>query len=186
MSRNALGPFGQQIARHRTAEVAQTKNADHPLALVDHRQSAHLKLLHVPHCLGEVIIIPAAMDARRHNIVRRRAAGIDRCAPSMRPTSSFLPFGDVQPGAVGGSRLCTSACSSSVRFSARRNCRLLAYFRQLYFLRAMPHVPMNEEPGFSLIRASPVRNAFGGQVIGSTARLRRRTSGSGSPLKSIK
>src|SRR6516165_3154347 len=58
-------------------------------------------------------------------------------------------------------------------------------FRQLYFLRAMPHVPVNDEPGFSLIRASPVRNAFGGQVIGSTARLRRRTSGSGSPLKSI-
>src|SRR5262249_4200352 len=49
--------------------------------------------------------------------------------------------------------------------------RLLAYFRQLYFLQAMPHVPVNEEPGFSLIRASPVRNAFGGQVIGSTARL---------------
>src|SRR5262249_22701950 len=44
----------------------------------------------------------------------------------------------------------------------------------------MPHVPVNEEPGFSLIRASPVRNAFGGQVIGSTARLRRPMSGSGS------
>jgi hypothetical protein len=77
MSRNALGPFGQQIARRRTAEVAQTKNSDHPLALVDHGQSAHLKLLHVPHCLGEVIIIPTAMDARRHNVQRRRAAGIE-------------------------------------------------------------------------------------------------------------
>jgi putative ABC transport system substrate-binding protein len=33
----------------------------------------------------------------------------------------------------------------------------------------MPHVPVNDEPGFSLIRASPVRNAFGRQVIGSTA-----------------
>ena len=32
--------------------------------------------------------------------------------------------------------------------------------------------------------ALPVRNAFGGQVIGSTARLRRRTLGSGSPVKS--
>src|SRR5262249_7705920 len=64
--------------------------------------------------------------------------------------------------------------------------RLLAYCRQLYFPRAMPHEPVNEEPGFSLIRASPVRNAFGGQVIGSTARLRRPMSGSGSPLKSIK
>src|SRR5262249_7707531 len=70
--------------------------------------------------------------------------------------------------------------------SASASSRLRAYFRQLYFLRAMPHVPVNDEPGFSLIRASPVRNAFGGQVIGSTARLRRRTSGSGSPLKSIK
>src|SRR5262249_22305789 len=59
-------------------------------------------------------------------------------------------------------------------------------FRQLYFLRAMPHVPVNDEPGFSLIRASPVRNAFGGQVIGSTARLRRRTLGSGWPLKGIR
>ena len=45
----------------------------------------------------------------------------------------------------------------------------------------MPHVLVNEPPGSSLIRASPVRNAFGGQVIGSTARLRRRTSGSVSP-----
>jgi hypothetical protein len=52
--------------------------------------------------------------------------------------------------------------------------------------RAMPHVLVNEEPGSSRIRASPVRNAFGGQVIGSTARLRRLTLGSGSPLKSIK
>jgi hypothetical protein len=31
----------------------------------------------------------------------------------------------------------------------------------------MPHVLVNEEPGSSLIRASPVRNAFGGQVMGS-------------------
>ena len=52
--------------------------------------------------------------------------------------------------------------------------------------RAMPHVLVNEAPGSRRIRASPVRNAFGGQVMGSTARLRRRTSGSGSPLKSIK
>jgi hypothetical protein len=50
----------------------------------------------------------------------------------------------------------------------------------------MPHAPVNEEPGSSRIRASPVRNAFGGHVIGSTARQRRLTSGSGSPVKSIK
>jgi hypothetical protein len=59
------------------AEVAQTQNADHPFALIDHRQSAHLKLLHVPHCFSEVIIIPTAMDARRHHIARRRAAGLE-------------------------------------------------------------------------------------------------------------
>ena len=52
--------------------------------------------------------------------------------------------------------------------------------------RAMPQAPLNEVPVSSLIRASPVRNAFGGQVIGSTARLRRWTSGSGSPVKSIR
>jgi hypothetical protein len=42
MRGNALNPFGEQIAGRRTAEVAQTENADHPLALVYHRQSAHL------------------------------------------------------------------------------------------------------------------------------------------------
>ena len=39
----------------------------------------------------------------------------------------------------------------------------------------MPHVPVNEAPGSSRTRASPVRKAFGGQVIGSTATLRRLT-----------
>jgi hypothetical protein len=51
---------------------------------------------------------------------------------------------------------------------------------------AMPHVPVQEQPGSNLIKESPVRNAFGGHVIGSTARLRRLTLGSGSPLKSIR
>lgn len=60
------------------------------------------------------------------------------------------------------------------------------YFSAYARAGAMPHVLVNEEPGSSLIRASPVRNAFGGQVMGSTARLRRWTSGSGSPLKSIR
>ena len=49
----------------------------------------------------------------------------------------------------------------------------------------IPHVLVNERPGSSRITASPVRNAFGGQVIGSTARLRLSTSGSGSPVNSI-
>jgi hypothetical protein len=53
-------------------------------------------------------------------------------------------------------------------------------------LNVMPHVLVNETPGSSRTRASPVRNAFGGQVIGSTARLRRLKFGMESPLKIIK
>ena len=49
----------------------------------------------------------------------------------------------------------------------------------------IPHVLVNERPGSSRISASPLRNAFGGQVIGSTAMLRLSTSGSGSPVNSI-
>ena len=49
----------------------------------------------------------------------------------------------------------------------------------------IPHVLVNELPGSSRISASPLRNAFGGQVIGSTAMLRLSTSGSGSPVNSI-
>jgi hypothetical protein len=51
---------------------------------------------------------------------------------------------------------------------------------------AMPHVPVHELPDSSMIKEDPVRNAFGGQVIGSTARLRRLTLARESPLKSIK
>ena len=64
-----------------------------------------------------------------------------------------------------------------------------AWQRQLIDLSrslSMPHVPVQEYPDSSPIKETPVRKAFGGQVIGSTARLRRLTSGSGSPLKSIK
>jgi hypothetical protein len=52
------------------ADVTQTEDADHPLALVHHRQPAQLKRLHVPHRLGEIIIVPAAMDAGGHHIAR--------------------------------------------------------------------------------------------------------------------
>src|SRR5262249_56036925 len=55
----------------------QTEDADHAFALVDHRQPAHLQFLHVPHCLGEIIVIPAAMNARSHHIARHRAAGVE-------------------------------------------------------------------------------------------------------------
>src|SRR5262245_57458822 len=43
---------------------------------------------------------------------------------------------------------------------------------------AMPQVLVTSEPGSSLIRPSPLQNAFGAQVIGSTARLRLRRLGS--------
>src|SRR5262249_26625729 len=77
MSRNALDAFGQEMARRRIADGAQTEDADHPLALVDHGQPAHLELLHVPHRLGEVIVVSATMDAWGHHIARRRAADIE-------------------------------------------------------------------------------------------------------------
>ena len=49
-----------------------------------------------------------------------------------------------------------------------------------------PHPLVNDSPGSCRISASPVRNAFGGQVIGSTARRAGSTSGSGSPVKTIR
>src|ERR1700682_6631765 len=82
MGRNALNAFGQQITGRRMADVAQTEDADHPLALVDHWQPADLQCLHVPHRLGEVIVLPAAMDAWGHHIACRRAASISCPAPS--------------------------------------------------------------------------------------------------------
>src|SRR6185437_14986230 len=77
MGGNALDAFGYQIAGHRVADVAQTEDTDHPLALVDHRQPADLQLFHVPYRLGEVIVLPAAMDALGHHIPRGRAARIE-------------------------------------------------------------------------------------------------------------
>src|SRR5215472_16759789 len=59
------------------ADVAQTEDADHPLALVDHRQSADLQGLHVPYWLGEIVVIPAAMDAWSHHIARRCALDVE-------------------------------------------------------------------------------------------------------------
>ena len=51
---------------------------------------------------------------------------------------------------------------------------------------AIPQAPVADSPGSSRINDSPLRNAFGGQLIGSTARLRRFTSGRVSPVKSIR
>src|SRR6478752_5223222 len=59
------------------ADIAQTEHAGHPLAFVDHRQPAKLQLLHVMHCLCEVIVLSATMDALGHHIAGCRAAGIE-------------------------------------------------------------------------------------------------------------
>jgi len=59
------------------ADITQTDDADHPLALVHHRQPAELQLLHVMHRLCEVIVLPATMDAFGHHIARHRAASIE-------------------------------------------------------------------------------------------------------------
>ena len=69
---------------------------------------------------------------------------------------------------------------------ARPAARPLADGQDRLELGSRPQVPVKDSPGSSTIRSSPVRKAFGGQVIGSTARLRRSTSGSGSPVKSIR
>src|SRR5262249_55148676 len=49
---------------------------------------------------------------------------------------------------------------------------------------SIPHAAVADCPGSSTSTASPVRNAFGGLVIGSTARLRRFTLGCESPVNS--
>src|SRR5438105_14168180 len=77
VGRNALHAPGQQITVRGMADVTQTDDADHPLALVDHRQPAELQLLHVMHRLCEVIIVPATMDAFGHDIARLRTPGIE-------------------------------------------------------------------------------------------------------------
>src|SRR5712671_7075604 len=77
MGRKALDALGQQITGRRMADVTQTDDADHPLALVDYRQPAKLQLLHVKHRLCEVIVLPATMDAFGHHIPRHRAASIE-------------------------------------------------------------------------------------------------------------
>src|SRR5207247_10482088 len=51
---------------------------------------------------------------------------------------------------------------------------------------AMPQEPVKGSPGSRSTSASRVWKAFGGHVIGSTARLRRATSGRGSPVESMR
>jgi hypothetical protein len=63
MRRHVLNVFGQEITRRQAADITKTKDANHPLALVDHWQPTNLQLFHVPYRLGEVVIIAAAMNA---------------------------------------------------------------------------------------------------------------------------
>jgi len=82
MGRNAPDALGQQIITGRgMADVTQTDDADHPLALVHHRQPAELQLLHVMHRLCEVIVLPATMDAFGHHIAGL-VRGMGWCRPS--------------------------------------------------------------------------------------------------------
>ena len=85
---------------------------------------------------------------------------------------------DVDEGfEVGGrNRLADDRRDSGVHDQARR----------AQILGTMPQLLVVDSPGSSLIRPSPLRKAFGAQVMGSTARLRLATSGSGSPVNSIK
>src|SRR5262245_62638936 len=76
MGRYALDVFEHQTIRLYAADVAKTKYADHPLALVDHRQPADFQFLHVPHRLVEVIILATAMDAGSHHIARGQVGRI--------------------------------------------------------------------------------------------------------------
>ena len=76
MGGNALDALRDQIAGRRSTDIAKRKHADHPLVLVDHWQSTDLQSLHVPHCLAEIIVLPAAMNARSHHVARHGAARI--------------------------------------------------------------------------------------------------------------
>ena len=49
---NAFHAFGEQVAGGPGADVAKTEYPDHPLAFVDHRQSADLQRFHVPYRFG--------------------------------------------------------------------------------------------------------------------------------------
>src|SRR5262249_44410569 len=51
---------------------------------------------------------------------------------------------------------------------------------------SIPQTEVVDSPGSSTTIDSPLRNALGGQVIGSTARLRRSTLGCVSPVKSVR
>src|SRR5262245_12570396 len=89
-----------------------------------------------------------------------------------------------QPFDVGGEHRIDRVAVSRLR-GRRKRFEELPCNRDI--LRAhvwIPHVEVVEAPGSSTRTPSPVRKAFGAQVIGSTAMLRRSTLGCESPVNS--
>src|SRR5215471_17188434 len=77
VGRNALNARGEKISGCRMADIAKAKHADHAFALVDDGQPANLQLLHMPHRLGEIVLVTAAMDFGGHDVARRPMARIE-------------------------------------------------------------------------------------------------------------
>ena len=109
----------------------------------------------------------------RDDATRERMLGAERAAEAVRETWRQLEEFNLAP------QLALEALF--VRLA-----RELAAEAHHHLRAAMPQVPVVEAPGSSRSRLSPLRNAFGGHVIGSTARLRRFTSGSQSPVNNIR
>ncbi len=70
IGRNALNAFEQQITRRRMADVAQTEDADHPLALVDHWQ---LRIFSASMCRTALARSPSSRQQWRPGVIRSRA-----------------------------------------------------------------------------------------------------------------
>ena len=138
-----------------------------------------------------VVLGPAMLSSRTSRRTIFSAAGPE--APARRRSATMVATpGDVAEGLGSGLQ------SRAHRFkSGRRLCVDLGVFGHCEAglpplahgpvrpLTVIPQALVNEAPGSSATSASPLRNALGGQVIGSTARLRRATSGSGSPVKTM-
>src|SRR5262249_15846964 len=77
MGRNTLHACHQQIGGRRVTDIAKTEDADHPFALVDHRQPADPHLFPLPYPLAHLILLTATMDFRGHHVTRGSAARIE-------------------------------------------------------------------------------------------------------------
>ena len=119
---------------------------------------------------------PGAGAPSRHRPARRRR------------TSGRSPW---RAGSPGGARESPSRCRRQCRLPAAGAARARPSRRgssgrtRQRVVGLMPHVLVTEPPGSRTIRPSPLRNAFGAQVMGLTARPRRATSGR-SPVNTIR